>query len=149
MKVFAQQPNPIDRIKDIKLAFQRGDILSALRSAQDFVRDNPPVAGLWFELAKVIRFLNDDDLALVAAKRALKDAPDDPARRAWVADLKADTGDISGAIKAASKLAEDFPDVGEAEHALGLYNLRVGNFEAAEDHFRTVIQRDPLAAAAW
>jgi len=140
--------NPDLAAASAALAEERlGDVLAPLERAVASGAASDPLH--WQRVLEIASRIDDDDLALEAAKRLLELAPRDARRRALLMERLAESGAVREALAIARKLEAENPTDPALAVASGIYLARLGREEEALRSLRLAIRRAPRSPIAW
>ncbi len=125
------------------------EIAAAVSGALDEVRAGPADAARWRRLALVYDGNDLHDLARRCYERAVELVPSD--KRSWydLALMRAEVGDIAGAMSAVQRVIAIDPFYAPAHWRLGFWLLEEGDAAGAEAAFEESRRIDPEDSAAW
>ena len=122
-----------------------GEATRWLRSALNRV---PEAAGLWMDLAVVLRTSRDATAAREAISRALDLRPDDPDSLIVAGEIERDAGQLPAALAFFKRAAERSPGATDARMQSVQTLLAMRNVDEARLVLRSVLATDPNALSA-
>ncbi|MEG8053516.1 sulfotransferase [Sphingomonas aerolata] len=141
--------NTPDLARRLKQALTEGDRGSITASAALLLDRQAALGDQWRAIADVMVHNGEWGLALRAIGQFRAARPGDPARAFGEAVLLARAGRNAEAQALAQRLQERQPADPGLNHFLGALSSEVGDFEAAERHFRAVLTAEPRSGQTW